>query len=99
MRRYMHHREMNQHMVLESLLAMLHLATSILLLISQRGYSVSGRFICGWLGVVCAWSTLVASGRGWVGTVVAGQANLSGWLGATGRCAATGGVHSSGKLQ
>jgi len=53
----------------------------------------NGRLICGWLGVVCAWSThaTVGSGRGWLGVVVARQAHLSGWLGATGQCASTGG--------
>jgi len=42
-----------------------------------------------------AWSArgrhaTVGSGRGWLGVVVARQADLSGWLGATGRCASTG---------
>jgi len=32
------------------------------------------------------------SGRGWLGVVVARQADLSAWVGATGRCASTGGV-------
>jgi len=45
-----------------------------------------GRLICGWLRVVCSWSThtTVGSGRGWLGMVVARQADLSGRLGATG---------------
>jgi len=52
------------------------------------------RLICGWLGVVCAWSThaTVGSGRDWLGVVVARQADLSDWLGATGRCASTVGL-------
>jgi len=34
----------------------------------------------------------VGSGRGWLGVVVARQADLSGWLGAMDRCALAGGV-------
>jgi len=49
----------------------------------------------GWaVGVVCAWSThaTVGSGRGWLGVVVARQADVSGRLGATGRRTSTGDV-------
>ena len=57
----------------------------------------SGRLVCRWLGVVCASSThaTVGSGRGWLGVVVARQADLSGWLGAIGRCASTGAFYST----
>jgi len=42
----------------------------------------SGSLICGWLGVVCAWSkhATVGRGRGWLGVVIAGQADLTGML-------------------
>jgi len=38
-----------------------------------------GRLICGWLGVVWAWSThaTVSSVRGWLGVVVARKADLN----------------------
>jgi len=51
----------------------------------------SGCLICGWLGMVCAWSTraTVGSGHGWQGVAVARQADLSGKLGAVGWCAST----------
>jgi len=42
-----------------------------------------------------AWSmhdATLSSGCGWLGVVIARQADQSGWLGATGRCTSTGGV-------
>ena len=65
-----------------------------MLSVSDGSERLIWRLSCGWLGVVWAWSThaTVSSGRGWLGVIVAWQADLSGRLGATGRCASTGGV-------
>jgi len=52
-------------------------------LLLYRYKKFASEYICGWLGVVCMWSThaTVGSERGWPGVVDARQADLSGWLG------------------
>ena len=49
------------------------------LLVTTEVGALYGRLICGWLGVVCAWSThaTVSSVRGWLGVVVARKADLN----------------------
>ena len=56
-------------------------------------YSVTEVAAWAWSAPHCAWSThaTAGSGRGWLGVVVAWQADLSGRLGTTGRCTWTAG--------